>query len=154
MTADVSDRVIARAGAGISAVARHRVVGPAVVVGATTAVCAAVWVADPTTPGGVIPVCPTKALLGIDCPGCGSMRALYSLMHGDVLAALHFNAVGVVALGLLGYAFVAYCVRLWRGTRIRSWQQYRYAPQIILIVFFTWFLIRNIPLEPFRSLRV
>ncbi|BBX75130.1 hypothetical protein MSHI_30360 [Mycobacterium shinjukuense] len=60
---------------------------PLVVAAAATLMCAAIWVADPTTPNGPLPTCPTKALLGIDCPGCGSLRMLHSLMHGDLLAA-------------------------------------------------------------------
>ena len=64
-------------------------------------VCSAVWVGDPTTPGGPLPLCPTKLLLGIDCPGCGGLRMLYCLMHGNLLAAARFNALGLVALVLL-----------------------------------------------------
>ncbi|HEY0229106.1 MAG TPA: DUF2752 domain-containing protein, partial [Mycobacterium sp.] len=55
---------------------------PLLVVASTTAACVAIWIGDPTTPHGPLPVCPTEALLGIDCPGCGSLRMLYSLMHG------------------------------------------------------------------------
>ncbi|WP_066169178.1 DUF2752 domain-containing protein [Gordonia hydrophobica] len=117
-------------------------------------VCTVVWLGDPTTPGGFLPPCPTKLLLHIDCPGCGSTRALYSLLHGDVPAALHYNAVGVVALMLLGYAFVAYTIGLWRGRRVHSWQQWRYAPMVALVVTVVWFIIRNIPIEPFTGLAV
>jgi len=42
-------------------------------------------------------VCPTKALLDIDCPGCGGMRMVYSLLHGDIGAALRYNALSVIA---------------------------------------------------------
>ncbi|MGC7322706.1 DUF2752 domain-containing protein, partial [Mycobacteroides abscessus subsp. massiliense] len=78
-----------------------RLAAPAVVAGAAAAGCAAVWFGDPTTPGGVLPVCPLKALTGLDCPGCGGLRMAYSLMHGDVLGALRYNAVGLVAVGFL-----------------------------------------------------
>ncbi|WP_131724959.1 DUF2752 domain-containing protein, partial [Mycobacteroides abscessus] len=60
-----------------------RLAAPAAVAGAVAAGCAAVWFGDPTTPGGVLPVCPLKALTGLDCPGCGGLRMVYSLMHGD-----------------------------------------------------------------------
>src|ERR1700743_2651601 len=78
---------------------------PLVWAASTTLLCAAIWVGDPTTPHGPLPVCPTKALLGIDCPGCGTLRMLYSLMHGDVLAAARFNALGLVAVMLLIWAY-------------------------------------------------
>ena len=35
--------------------------------------------------------CPILALTGWQCPGCGSTRALYSLLHGDVPKALSMN---------------------------------------------------------------
>ena len=43
-----------------------RVGGPLLVAASSTLVCAAIWAGDPTTPNGPLPVCPTKALLGID----------------------------------------------------------------------------------------
>ncbi|SKY93130.1 Protein of uncharacterised function (DUF2752) [Mycobacteroides abscessus subsp. abscessus] len=138
----------------VSTVSRHRVAGPAVVVGAAVGCCTAIWFADPTTPGGPLPMCPTKALLHIDCPGCGSLRAIYWLMHGNLGEALRYNAVGVVAIALLGWAFVAYCVGLWRGRRVRSWQHLRFAPIVTLVVVGVWVVIRNIPVAPFDALRV
>lgn len=74
---------------------------PLMVAASATLMCAAIWVGDPTTPNGPLPVCPTKALLGIDCPGCGSLRMLYSLLHGDLLQAARFNALGLLAVVLL-----------------------------------------------------
>lgn len=138
----------------MSAVSKHRLLGPGIVVAGTAVACTAIWFGDPTTPGGPLPLCPTKALLNINCPGCGAMRCVYSLMHGDLPAALHYNAFAVVALGLLAYAFVAYTIGLWSGRRIRSWQHLRYSANILLVVVCVWFVIRNIPVEPFRSLRV
>jgi len=147
---DLTGRIFASAGR----CAAHPVAGPAVIVAATAAVGAVIWAGDPTTPGGHLPTCPTKALLGIVCPGCGSMRMIYSLMHGDLGAALHYNAVGVVALALLAWSFAAYCARLWTGRRRRTWQHWRYASTTILVVVVGWFVVRNIPVAPFLSLRV
>ena len=116
--------------------------------------CAAIWIGDPIQPGGVLPACPTKVLLGIDCPGCGSLRMLYSLMHGDLLAALRFNAVGLVAVALLVWAFGAWTYGRISGRRVRSWQNYRWSATIALVVVTVWFVIRNLPFEPFASLYV
>ncbi len=99
-------------------------------------------------------MCPTKLIFGVTCPGCGSLRAIYSLLHGDVPAALHYNAVGVLAMGLLLVAFVAYCVRLWTGRRVRSWQHLRYSGVVVLVIVLAWSVIRNIPVEPLWSLHV
>ncbi|MBD0861803.1 DUF2752 domain-containing protein [Gordonia sp. zg691] len=116
--------------------------------------CAAVWFGDPTTPGGALPVCPTKLIFGVTCPGCGSLRAIYSLLHGDVPAALRYNAFGVLAIGLLLFAFGTYCLRLWTGRHLRGWQNLRYSGVVALVLVLGWFVVRNIPVEPLRSLHV
>lgn len=117
-------------------------------------VCAAVWFGDPTTPGGPLPVCPTKALLGIDCPGCGCMRMLYSVMHGDLLAAVKFNAVAVVALVLLVFAFATWTYGRAVGRRMWSWQHYRWSALVTMVVVLVWFVVRNLPFAPFTGLYV
>lgn len=132
----------------------RRVGGPLLVAASAALVCAAIWVGDPTTPHGPLPVCPTKALLGIDCPGCGSLRMLYSLMHGDLLAAARFNALGLVAVALLVWAFAAWTYGRLTGRRIRTWQHQRWAAAVTLGLTVAWFVVRNIPFPPFSGLYV
>ncbi|MGF2945529.1 DUF2752 domain-containing protein [Mycobacterium sp. Lab-001] len=43
---------------------------------------------DASDTSAALPVSPTKALLGVDCPGCGSPRMVYFLLHGDLRAAV------------------------------------------------------------------
>ena len=40
-----------------------------------------------------MPKCPIHVLTGFDCPGCGSQRALHSLLHGDLAGAARANAI-------------------------------------------------------------
>jgi Protein of unknown function (DUF2752) len=117
-------------------------------------VCAAVWIGDPTTPGGPLPVCPTKALLGIDCPGCGTLRMLYSVLHGDLMAAVKFNALALIALVLLIFAFGAWTYGRVVGRRIWSWQHYRWSAAVTLVLVSVWFVLRNLPFAPFTGLYV
>ncbi|QXF83811.1 DUF2752 domain-containing protein [Rhodococcus pyridinivorans] len=125
----------------------------AIAVGAV-AVCAAVAWADPTTPGGVIPPCPTYSLFGILCPGCGSSRMLYSLVHLDVPAALHYNALGLVALAVLTVSFGLWTWSRARGTPMPRWTRYRWPPHLVLVLTAMWFVVRNIPVAPFTALRI
>ena len=55
-------------------------------------VAAAVFFAshDPYT-SQILPPCPVLSVTGWQCPGCGSTRALYSLLHGDVVQAFVMN---------------------------------------------------------------
>ena len=127
---------------------------PLLVAASSTLVCAAIWVGDPTTPNGPLPVCPTKALLGIDCPGCGSLRMLYSLMHGNLLAAARFNALALLAVVLLVWAYLAWTYGRVVGRRIVSWQHLRWAPAVAMTLTVAWFVVRNIPIAPFTALHV
>ncbi|OBF59350.1 hypothetical protein A5787_21960 [Mycobacterium sp. 852002-50816_SCH5313054-b] len=134
--------------------ARFALGAPLLVAASTTLVCAATWVGDPTTAGGPLPVCPTKALLGIDCPGCGSARMLYSLMHGNVAAAARFNALGLVALVLLVWAYGAWTYGRVTGRRVNGWQHQRWTAMVTLVLVAVWFVVRNIPFAPFTALYV
>lgn len=127
---------------------------PLWVAASATVVCAAVWAGDPTTPNGPLPVCPTKALLGIDCPGCGSMRMLYSLMHGNLSAAARFNALALAAMVLLVWAYLAWTYGRLTGTRVRSWQHGRWSAAVALMLTVVWFVVRNLPFAPFSALHV
>jgi hypothetical protein len=127
---------------------------PLWVAASTTVVCAAVWAGDPTTPNGPLPVCPTKALLGIDCPGCGSMRMLYSLMHGNLAAAARFNALALAAMVLLVWAYLVWTYGRVTGTRIKSWQHRRWSAAVALVLTVVWFVVRNLPFAPFSALHV
>ncbi len=58
---------------------------------------------DPTSP--FFPGCPVKMLTGLDCPGCGSQRALHALLRGHVAEAFAFNPI-VFVLGPYAIAVI------------------------------------------------
>ncbi len=116
--------------------------------------CVAIWMGDPTTPNGPLPVCPTKALLGIDCPGCGGMRMLYSLMHGDLLAAVRFNALALCAMVLLVWAYAGWTYGRMTGRQVRGWQHRRWSGVTACVLTVAWFVVRNLPFAPFSALHV
>jgi hypothetical protein len=132
-----------------------RAVAPPLAAAAAAGVgCVAIWLGDPTTPGGLLPLCPTKALLGIDCPGCGGMRMVYSLLHGDIAAALHYNAVSFVAVLLFAWSLVAWTVGRLRGRAMNTWLHRRWTSLAFSVVFVAWFVVRNLPFPPFTGLFV
>ncbi len=127
---------------------------PLAVAAATVLACGAVWVGDPTTPNGPLPVCPTKALLGIDCPGCGSLRMVYALLHGDLPAAARYNALALVAVVLLVWAYLAWTYGRVAGRRVGSWQHQRWSAAVTLVLVTAWSVARNIPFAPWHALHV
>ena len=44
------------------------------------------------------PKCPFRLLTGCQCPGCGSTRAFYQLLHLHPIAAFKFNPLMVLTL--------------------------------------------------------
>ena len=63
------------------------------------------------------PRCHFLAMTGWQCPGCGSLRATHSLLHGDLKAAFAFNPLLIsllvpVALAVLGASFCKITGRL------------------------------------------
>lgn len=53
---------------------------------------------------GFYPRCMLKVLTGIDCPGCGGLRATHQLLHGEWRRALNFNPLAAVGVPLAALA--------------------------------------------------
>lgn len=122
--------------------------GAYIVVGLLAIVGAAVlYVFDPREPG-TYPVCPFLGLTGYHCPGCGTLRALHQLLHGNPIAALGYNLLTVLSLPFLAYAFAAGAMRAFRSPAPASIFIH---PKLIWSLFFgiaAFWVLRNIPFEP------
>ena len=80
---------------------------PAATIGALSLATLALHLRDPHEHGSW-GFCPSAAI-GFYCPGCGGLRAVNDLTHGDVGAALSSNIlvtlmIPLVSLGLLVWA--------------------------------------------------
>jgi len=104
------------------------------------------------TASGFFPPCPFHALTGLHCPGCGSLRATHQLLHGNLWAALRLNPLMVLATPVVAYAItVSFWPRLqtkWAG-RIAAQPAW---PLAILIAVVAYWILRNLPFEPFSWL--
>lgn len=86
-------------------------------------VAAAVFLYYTFDPGTSVlsPKCPFHMLTGLDCPGCGSQRAIHSMLNGDFEAALRYNALLVLAIPYLAlYALTAVLPRIFRNARLKA----------------------------------
>ncbi len=106
---------------------------------------------NPTTTR-FFPVCPLYSLTGIHCPGCGLTRGFHALFHGDVLTALHFNALLPVYTIAFGFMFVSMFLVAVRGRGL-SWKIIPPSAMYgFLILAATFFVLRNLPFYPFTLL--
>lgn len=105
---------------------------------------------------GFYPQCPSKLLTGYDCAGCGSLRGLHALMHGDIGAAWRFNPaifVAFVVLALIGVSGL-HRHRLsakYAGKRTLSFSRRCAAitghpafPLSLLVLIVVWTIVRNL----------
>ena len=56
---------------------------------------------DPHNPDSVFPVCPFRLLTGWNCPGCGALRMIHDVLHGDLAAAVNDNVLLLVGIPVL-----------------------------------------------------
>lgn len=87
-----------------SAEAPSKTTGRRLVAGLTAAtllVLAAVFFLFDPTQSGFYPSCLFHKLTGLNCPACGSLRALHHLTHGEIAAAFRCNPLLMVLLPLI-----------------------------------------------------
>jgi hypothetical protein len=106
--------------------------------------CALLAVVDPNAPGRY-PLCPTKALFGLDCPACGTLRGLHSLTRGRLLEALDHNLLLLVAVPIMAWAWVGLVARAlgrpWTPPALPRWGL---AAVVVVLVAFA--VVRNLGL--------
>ena len=93
---------------------------------------------DPDQPGHY-PLCPIRAVTGWYCPGCGGLRSVHAMLHGDLRTALHDNVAIWLAVPVLAAA-----LRLWRVGR---WSSGRVAMtySVSFGVLIGFAVLRNLP---------
>ena len=119
-----------------------------------TAIVAAVFAAtmlrlfDPAT-SGVFPPCPVRYFTGWYCPGCGSLRALHALLHGDLQTAWAMNPLTIIFLPFVIYGLASHILREYRGQGLPN----IFLPAIwiraLAVVVVAYGIARNLPVHPF-----
>ena len=101
---------------------------------------------------GVFPPCPVRYLTGWYCPGCGSLRAIHQLLHGNLRAAWALNPLTVVLLPFLTYGLASFALFEIRGQGLP--QPFLRAAWIraLCAAIILFGIVRNLPLHPFELL--
>ena len=96
------------------------------------------------TPDSLYPRCVFHLATGLDCPGCGSTRAMHQLLHGNVAAAFRLNPILFALMGV----FAVTSPDLVRGRTpelfMRPWFGWTVALGLI-----AFWIVRNLPIYPF-----
>ena len=103
----------------------------------------AVGVYDPNEPG-VFPPCPFRALTDYLCPGCGTLRMIHALLHGDLGTAWSLHPLGVLLTPVGLWYFLNQTSIATRGRQIWAWQMPSWAGWTVLAVVLAYWLGRNI----------
>jgi len=107
---------------------------------------------NPTSPSNqFFPKCPFRLVTGCQCPGCGSTRALYQLLHLHPIAAFKFNPLMVLTAPFIAYGFLGFTKSAVTGRPYRR----LFIPPVYLwgwlaLLIFFW-VFRNTPWYPFVS---
>jgi hypothetical protein len=105
----------------------------------------------------VYPQCLLYNTTGIYCAGCGATRAVYALLHGRVIEALHDNLLFIGALPFLGFVVGSYVLKAWQ---VDAWPQVSVDNRTLLrrgiwtlALLLGFMAVRNLPGWPFELLR-
>lgn len=91
----------------------------------------------------LFPRCPFLMLTGLKCPGCGSQRALHSLLHLDIAAAAGHNFLLVASLPLVALLIAAELMRK-RNPRLYAALNNTRLTVTVFVIVTGWWILRNI----------
>lgn len=97
----------------------RRLGGPLATAAAVGMAALALHVRDPHQRGSW-GLCPFKAITGWDCPGCGGLRAVNDLGHGQLAEAAHSNLLFVASLPVVLTLWALWVRRGWTGAPSRG----------------------------------
>jgi hypothetical protein len=124
---------------------RARVTGPVLVAGAVLGASVVLHLRDPHQSGSYL-FCPWLVLTGTYCPGCGGLRAVNDLTHGDLAAAASSNLLLVGSLPLAAWTWSRWFLDRWRGVRRTPDPRLGVLAAIALgLVSLAFWVVRNLP---------
>ena len=124
---------------------RQRVTGPLLLAGGVLGASVLLHLRDPHQSGSW-GYCPWLLLTGTYCPGCGGLRAVNDLTHGDAAAAASSNLLFVTAIPFLVLAWGRTTLARWHG-RVRQVAARRHVVLAVslLAVALVFAVVRNTP---------
>ena len=100
----------------------------------------------------IFPKCAFHSLTGYYCPGCGSQRAIHSLLHLNFAGVISNNFLFLPAVLLILYHYVHPLANRKFNWRLPNIFYLKSTPWVIFTVILFFWLLRNIPVYPFNVL--
>ena len=101
---------------------------------------------------GIFPPCPIHYLTGLYCPGCGSLRAIHALLHGNLHQAWAMNPLTIVMLPFVAYGLLSELLVGLSGHRLPQPRLSSSAIYSLGCVIVLFGVLRNLPMHPFSWL--
>jgi hypothetical protein len=101
---------------------------------------------DPST-HAFYPVCPLHQLTGLSCPGCGTLRALHQLAHGNFAAAWGFNPFTVALLPVGIWLGLREAIGITTGRRLPGIVTRPAFGWAVLVAMILFGVLRNVPMS-------
>lgn len=123
----------------------RRLIAPVGTIAGLTALTVGLYLRDPHASGSW-GYCPS-ALLGFYCPGCGGLRAVNDLTHGDVAGAFSSNALLILAMPFAVFLLARWAVDAWRGRQrgLPSQRAVWLGTIAMVTVLLAFAVLRNLP---------
>uniref|UniRef100_UPI0032172630 DUF2752 domain-containing protein n=1 Tax=uncultured Draconibacterium sp. TaxID=1573823 RepID=UPI0032172630 len=106
------------------------------------------YVLDPNKQA-IFPRCLFYSVTGAYCPGCGSQRALHSLLHFDIAGVISYNFLFLPAGLLILYHYTHPFLSRIFNRKFPNLFYMKNTPWVILAIVILFWITRNLPWYPF-----
>ncbi|MBI5387573.1 MAG: DUF2752 domain-containing protein [Verrucomicrobia bacterium] len=105
-------------------------------------------------PGSVAfyPRCLFHQMTGLNCPGCGGLRAAHQLLHGHLREAFALNPLLFVVMPVFAWVGFSWLWLQWKGRELPHPFQRPVWIWTLAAAVIGFGIVRNLPIHPFAAL--
>lgn len=116
-----------------------------------TALAVLFFVLDPNK-SILFPRCIFYSVSGYYCPGCGSQRAIHSLLHMNIAGVVQNNVLFLPAVLTIIYHYIHPSLNKKLNWRLPNIFYMKNTPWVIFGIVLLFWMLRNLPFHPFSIL--